>query len=518
MQEQKELVERARAGDSHAFSLLAQQYQEMALGYALAILHDFHLAQDVTQEALLVAHRSLATLQDPARFPAWLRGIVRFQCGRILRKHCPDLLPLEYASALAVEGSGPDQHLEIKEGFHRVLAAIRALPDSQREVAMLFYIKDYSQRDIAGFLELPLTTVNNRLHSARQALRKRLVMISEHVGRVIEVYGPVIDVQFEPAHTPLILSALALANGSHGPDVLLQVVQRSASGLVRCLIREASVAMVSGMPIVATDGPLLTAVDPQMLSTAIPLLSSASASQPSSFHRRAGARPVFLETGIKVLDLLCPYTRGGTAGLFGPYGTGNMVGSAEVLRNIGDTGSINLFAFVHSDTGARVWYDTPEEVPHSTGTSALICLPIDNPIDTTSPAMLIASGLLDARTYHSLHLARSGIWPAVDPLLSTSRIMDPTIIGQEHYAVARAARQLLRQARKLQEGAPDGRSRQLTVSDSILVARARKLQRFFTQPFKGDRSVHWSPGPVRPYRRDAPHLYGVTGRCLRSKT
>src|SRR6185437_7463383 len=97
----------------------------------------------------------------------WLRGIVRFQCGRILRKRCLDLVPLEHADARMRDAPGPEHHLEIKEGFHRVLAAIHTLPETQREVAMLFYIKEYSQREIAGFLELPVTTVNNRLHAAR---------------------------------------------------------------------------------------------------------------------------------------------------------------------------------------------------------------------------------------------------------------------------------------------------------------------------------------------------------------
>lgn len=92
--EQRALVERARAGDSAAFTVLARRYHEMVLGYALAIVRDFYLAQDVTQEALFVAYGTLSTLEDTARFPAWLRGIVRFQCSRVLRQRRLDLAPL----------------------------------------------------------------------------------------------------------------------------------------------------------------------------------------------------------------------------------------------------------------------------------------------------------------------------------------------------------------------------------------------------------------------------------------
>lgn len=108
--------------------MLAQHYGEMAFGYALAILHDFHLAQDVTQEALFAAYTGLSTLDDTAKFPAWLRGIVRFQGGRILRKQCLDLVPLEQAFTAATGLPGPEQHLEIKEGFHAKVRTGRHTP------------------------------------------------------------------------------------------------------------------------------------------------------------------------------------------------------------------------------------------------------------------------------------------------------------------------------------------------------------------------------------------------------
>lgn len=353
---------------------------------------------------------------------------------------------------------------------------MRALPESQREVALLFYIKDYSQREIAAFLDLPLTTVNNRLHAARKALKERLAMMSKKIGRVTAVHGRVVDVRFDPDDMPLILSALVVSDEAGRQGETLQVVQRVGAGLVRCLIHDPAARVTSGTTVANTDGPMLTTIDAAAtLTHVMPVLGRTD---------RKPERLELLETGIKVIDLLCPYARRGTAGIFGPSGTGRMVLCAEVLHNIvhGDA-SISLFAFVHSEREARGLYDTPEDVPTPAGAGQVIALPIDNSVDTSSPAVMAASALLDARTYLSANLGRSGIWPAVDPLLSTSRLMDPALIGQEYYEVARDVRALLRRYRELQEAAPDGQARPLSADDRTLIARARRMQRFFTQPF-----------------------------------
>ncbi len=225
----------------------------MALGYALTIVHDFHLAQDVTQEALFIAYRRLSTLEDADRFPAWLRGIVRFQCGRVLRTRCLDLAPLEYADGVVAAMASPEQHLEIKEEFHRILTVIQALPASQREVAMLFYIKDYAQRDIATFLGVPVTTVNNRLHAARKTLKERLSMAHQIVGRVVAARGPVVDVQFPVEQMPMILSGLMAESGGGQQGTTLQVVQRVGRGLVRCLARGQGMDPAPGMTVIMME-------------------------------------------------------------------------------------------------------------------------------------------------------------------------------------------------------------------------------------------------------------------------
>ncbi len=104
-----------------------------------------------------------------------------------------------------------------------------------------------------------------------------------------------------------------------------------------------------------------------------------------SITQHGGARPEILETGIKVIDLLSPLVRGGTFGLFGPSGTGRMVVSAEVLRNVAhDNNGVTIFAFVHGEADARVWYDTPSEVPTPSGAGHMVCLPIDDSTDALS--------------------------------------------------------------------------------------------------------------------------------------
>jgi RNA polymerase sigma factor (sigma-70 family) len=498
--EQQALVERARSGDRAAFTALARRYQEMAFGYALALVHDFHLAQDVTQEALLVAYRRLPALEDTTKFPSWLRGIVRFQCSHVVRRRCFDLVPLDYANEVALPAAEPGRELEIEEGFHRVLAAISALPDRQREVAMLFYIKDYSQREVAAFLDLPVTTVNNRLHAARKALKERLAVMSRVAGRVVAVRAPVVDVLFSAEEMPPFFAALMVTDevGSQGPA--LQVVQRIGDGLVRCLAHSGQDAPRNGAVVVATGGPLLATVDGATLTRTIPVLAELALAGVASPARGVPGRPDVLETGIKAIDLLCPYARGGTAGLFGPAGTGRIVVSTEVLRNASrEAGGLAIFAFIHGESEARAWYDAPDDVPRPAGAGQVICLlAIDNPIDPLAPAVVAASQCLDARTFLSFALARSGLYPAVDPLLSTSRLMDPAIVGQDHYEVACAVRRLLRECRDLQEGGADGKSRRLTASDRTLIARARKVQRFLTQPFAVAEAFTGRPGQIVP--------------------
>ncbi|HJQ25317.1 MAG TPA: sigma-70 family RNA polymerase sigma factor [Blastocatellia bacterium] len=172
------LVARSRAGDADAFALLVRRFQDMAVGYGYALLHDFQLAEDAAQEAFFEAYRSLDQLREPAAFAGWFRRIVFKQCDRIIRRKPPPPAPLE---AIEVRASGPSQAeaLERREMNERVLSAVEQLPEHERATLLLFYISGYSHKEIGAFLDVPVTTVKKRLHDGRDHLRERLLEVFE---------------------------------------------------------------------------------------------------------------------------------------------------------------------------------------------------------------------------------------------------------------------------------------------------------------------------------------------------
>ncbi len=180
MDEIRELVMRAmdsgsnRAEHQAAYGDLVSRFQDMAYAYAYSILGDFHLAQDAAQEAFVQAWQDLTDLREPAAFAGWLRRIVFKHCDRIRRRVHGQSAPLEAADPIASHEPEPGAAVQRAELREAVLAAVRALPEPQREVTSLFYINGYSQDEIAAFLELPVSTVKNRLHGARQRLRERM--------------------------------------------------------------------------------------------------------------------------------------------------------------------------------------------------------------------------------------------------------------------------------------------------------------------------------------------------------
>jgi len=165
----EQLVMEAQAGDVDAFTELVRRYQAMAFGYAYANLGDFHAAEDAAQGAFLAAWRNISNLQHRERFGGWLRTIVRFECAHALRKQHVAQVSIDVAGTIPSTSPGPSEVLEAMEARDRILAAIHALPQPERDVTVLFYIEDHTQRDVAAFLNLPVTTVNNRLRSAPQA-------------------------------------------------------------------------------------------------------------------------------------------------------------------------------------------------------------------------------------------------------------------------------------------------------------------------------------------------------------
>ncbi len=173
------LVGRARAGDVDAYGRIVRRFQDMAYGYAHSLLGDFHLAEDAAQEAFVQAYRDLAALNEPAAFPGWLRRIVFKYCDRLRRRRRTGTVPLDQAAQAMSPERGPSQTAEQREMADKVLEAISALPDDQRTATTLFYINGYSQRDIAEFLEVPVTTVKSRLADSRKRLKQRMLTMVE---------------------------------------------------------------------------------------------------------------------------------------------------------------------------------------------------------------------------------------------------------------------------------------------------------------------------------------------------
>lgn len=186
MEETRQLVLRAAdvsddcGSRLEAFGRLVVRYQAMAYGYACTMLGDFHLAEDAAQEAFVIAYQQLGRLRHPDAFAGWLRRIVHTACIRQLRSRRAAPAPLE--AAMEIEGpcGSPREQLEAAEMRQQVLHAIGLLPEAERQATVLFYINGYSQQEVADFLEVPVTTVNNRLHASRQRLKERMMaMIDE---------------------------------------------------------------------------------------------------------------------------------------------------------------------------------------------------------------------------------------------------------------------------------------------------------------------------------------------------
>ncbi len=211
------LIQRAQQGDLDAFAEVTRRFQHMAFGYALALLRDLQQAEDVVQEAFVAAWFGLRGLADPAAFPGWLRGIVRHQAYRVLRQRPRAPLPLEAALGVPANGSGPDRRAEEREQVAAALGAIAELPTPLREVVTLFYVHDCTQQDIATFLSLPVTTVNNRLRLPDD--------FAARIGRIVRTYDGVVEVLFDPTNLPDPLTELTVSDTPRRRAVTVQVVQ-----------------------------------------------------------------------------------------------------------------------------------------------------------------------------------------------------------------------------------------------------------------------------------------------------
>ncbi|HLH09156.1 MAG TPA: F0F1 ATP synthase subunit beta [Terriglobales bacterium] len=421
--------------------------------------------------------------------------------------------------------------------------------------------------------------------------------MAENIGKVIQIAGPAVDVQFTEATMPPIYQALrVVSDGFDVPvpiNVILEVQQHLGEGRVRCVAMEATEGMVRGMKVIDLGGPIRVPVGRATLGRVMNVigqpvdqLGPINSKEYLPIHRPAPAfdeqatTAEMFETGVKVIDLIQPFLKGGKIGLFGGAGVGKTVVIMELINNVAKQhGGFSVFAGVGERTreGNDLWLEMSESGVIKPGDSehskaALIygqmteppgarlrvaltgltvaeyfrdvegadtLLFIDNIFrftqagaevstllgrmpsavgyqpnlatemgelqeritstkkgsvtsvqaiyvpadDLTDPAPATTFAHLDATTVLSRALTELGIYPAVDPLASTSRILDPHVVGQEHYDVAQGVKRILQKYKDLQDIIAILGIDELSEDDKLVVARARKVQKFLSQPF-----------------------------------
>jgi F-type H+-transporting ATPase subunit beta len=419
-------------------------------------------------------------------------------------------------------------------------------------------------------------------------------------GHIVQVIGPVVDVEFPNGHIPPVLNALEIPRTTTEgkEDVLIcEVQQHLGQDRVRSIAMDSTDGLVRGMSVIDTGAPITVPVGPEVLGRLINVTGQGIDNKPAihaktkyPIHRPApdfqslSTKKEMFETGIKVIDLIEPFTKGGKTGLFGGAGVGKTVIIQELIHNIAKQhGGYSIFAGVGERTreGNDLYLEMTEskvidktalvfgqmnEPPGARARVALTALTmaeyfrdeegrdvllfVDNIFrftqagsevsallgrmpsavgyqptlatemgglqeriastdkgsitsvqavyvpadDLTDPAPANTFSHLDATTVLSRQIAEIGIYPAVDPLDSTSRILDPRIVGQEHYDVAREVQKILQAYKSLQDIIAILGMDELSEEDKLTVARARKIQRFLSQPFHVAEVFTGAPG------------------------
>ena len=419
-------------------------------------------------------------------------------------------------------------------------------------------------------------------------------------GKITEIIGAVLDIRFPEGHLPDINDAVRITR-KNGETLTVEVAQHLGDDIVRCIALGPTDGLVRGMDAVATGGPIQVPVGEETLGRIFNVLGDPIDQKPAPetkvkhpIHRKAPAfseqstDTEILETGIKVVDLLCPYQKGGKVGLFGGAGVGKTVLIQELIRNIAtEHGGYSVFTGVGERTreGNDLYYEMmgsgvinkttmvfgqmnePPGARMRVGLTGLtmaeyfrdvshkdVLLFIDNIFrfrqagsevsallgrvpsavgyqptlqtemgalqeritstkngsitsvqavyvpadDLTDPAPATTFAHLDAKTVLSRSIVELGIYPAVDPLESTSRILDPRVVGEEHYKVARGVQETLQKYKELQDIIVILGMDELSEADKLTVSRARKIQRFLSQPFFVAQQFTGLPGAYVP--------------------
>lgn len=419
-------------------------------------------------------------------------------------------------------------------------------------------------------------------------------------GKISQIIGPVVDVEFNEGELPAIYNAIKI-NREDESQLVLEAQQHLGENIVRCVAMDSTDGLVRGMDAFDTEGPITVPVGPEVLGRLINVIGDpidemgdVKTSKRYPIHRLPpryedlSIASEILETGIKVIDLLEPYSKGGKTGLFGGAGVGKTVLIMELIRNIAtEHGGYSVFSGVGERTreGNDLWLEMkgsgvidktalvfgqmnePPGARQRVGLSGLtlaeyfrdeegkdVLLFIDNIFrftqagsevsallgrmpsavgyqptlatemgelqeritstkngsitsvqaiyvpadDLTDPAPATTFGHLDATTVLSRKIVEMGIYPAVDPLDSTSRILDPRVVGDDHYYTAKSVQQILQKYTDLQDIIAILGMDELSEEDKIVVARARKIQRFLSQPFFVAEEFTGTPGKYVP--------------------
>ncbi len=182
MDDLETLVVQAKIGDERAYETIVRRFQDMAVGYGYALLGDWRLAEDAAQEAFLKAYQTMAALREPAAFPGWFRRILFQRADRLRRGKRISTISLDSAVPVASNALNPAQIIERQAIQDQVVAAITTLSEPQCQVVTLFFISEYSQKEISVFLEIPVATVKTRLHTARKLLKERIMtMLQDNI-------------------------------------------------------------------------------------------------------------------------------------------------------------------------------------------------------------------------------------------------------------------------------------------------------------------------------------------------
>ena len=503
-----DLVKRAAAGDVKAFVELTRRFQQFAFGSALTHVRDFQRAEDVTQEALIAAWTALPTLTEPVAFAGWLRGIVRHHSSRSLRRKRVHVVPLAEAEELSDDAPPPDHVLERRRQAAAALAAIADLPKTLREPATLFFIHDCSHQDIATFLGLPSATVNNRIHAARTHLKQRILTMTEalhahalpddfanRVGRLIEARGQVVEALFDPAAMPDLMSELTVSDEIRKRGVPVQVFQRLADGKVRGVAASPVAHVPRGATVLSSRRRATTPIDRALLEH---LLA----------QHAAKATNEIIETGIKVIDVMCPIPSCGSVAIAGGYGAGLTVMMAELVRRI-SKGHHPLTIFVLFPPPSEIWPPSLDE-----NFSIADTLRKENGDEGTAGSVqtFFLGGEL-AWTAEKSCQSRPGRYghpplPRVGPAQELSprrRAHDAVAVakGQSHRGCRRRSRTSHSRA---DYGPPRRRNRPCFGTRAGLVGTSQETAGVFLAAVLRRRAVHQAPRLVRQPCKRASHL------------